>query len=358
MISWQTYYRPQKFSQLHLQQVSQQMQTLAQNGTLPQVLLFTGPKGTGKTSTARIIAAILNSKHNRKTIDYYYFQKQPTSTDYTFLDPDLQDPQIIQILNGNSYSVVEIDAASHRGIDDVRQLQEQVYLPPSLSQVTVYILDEVHMFTTEAFNALLKILEEPPAHAFFILATTEFHKIPATITSRCHLVNFTKATHAEIITALQNIIKQEKLKAEDEALNSIAELADGSFRDAVKLLQTIHHQGDITNQKVNELLIGNQNQQLHSLIQIILTKDQIKLIEFFAQLRQNNFDEKFFIKNLFQYLHQQLIANLKGEKNLTLTQAQATFLLQKMLSYQFNSQIPFLNLELIILEIICKKKKK
>ena len=140
---------------------------------------------------------------------------------------------------GSAVDVMEIDAASHRGIDDIRDLRERVNLTPAALPKKVYIIDEVHMLTTEAFNALLKTLEEPPAHVMFILATTEAHKVPETIVSRCVRINFTKATAAELMTSLARAAKGEGLKVDEEALVALAEGLDGSFREGHKLLEQL-----------------------------------------------------------------------------------------------------------------------
>jgi DNA polymerase-3 subunit gamma/tau len=358
MISWQTYYRPQKLSELHLVRVRQQMQKLAQTGRLPQVFLFAGPKGTGKTSTARIIAAMLNSAPNQEAVRHNY-QSTAASKDLLALqDPDLQDPEVNKILQGNSYTVVELDAASHRGIDDVRALQEQVYTPPAMSQVIVYILDEVHMFTTEAFNALLKVLEEPPTHAFFILATTERHKIPATISSRCTIVNFYRASLEEIQAALKRVIKAEKIVATQEAIEQIATLADGSFRDAVKFLQTVANAGDVSCENVAQYLVGDQKQFCQQLVKLILTKDQAGLVQFFAHIRSLNVAEDFFVTNFYQYLYAELIANINQEPGArALNQKQAQFLLTKLLAAPTQrAPISFLGLQLTLLDILTQAR--
>lgn len=343
MKSWQTYYRPQKLADLHLTKVREQMLKLTQHDSLPHVLLFAGPRGTGKTSTARILAAMLI---NTKSGDQLH-------------DPDLTDHEITDILQGKSYRVIEIDAASNRGIDDVRRIQEQVYARPAIGEVTVFIFDEVHMFTTEAFNALLKILEEPPQHAYFVLATTELHKIPATVMSRCTVVNFQRATDVELQTAFTKIIKAEKLTADDDALALLAQLADGSFRDGVKLLQTVSDLGAITVANINQNLVGNYHEQIKQLINIILTKDCQQIVTYFATLRANNVDEKYYLKNLLAFIYQQLVANITKDSAvpLLLTQTQAQFLLTNLLDVKIELGIPLLDLELHLLNIFTKGKK-
>lgn len=356
MSTWQTYYRPHNFSQLHLTSVRENMQALARSGRLARVWLFTGPRGTGKTSTARILAAMLATPANQPVIENNFFQDQPTKL-LPFADPDEKNSQVQKIFAGDSFSVIELDAASHRGIDDVRQLQEQMFMPPTIGTMAVYILDEVHMFTTEAFNALLKTLEEPPKHCFFILATTEKHKVPATVVSRCSLLDFHRASNQELVTSFQRILEAEKISAEPAALMEIADLAEGSFRDGVKLLQTVANYGEISLTKVNKYLVGNQEELLKELVKIILAKDELAAIDFFARLRQREADEKVFIKNLFNFLYQQLIANIKKDGQSLLSKNQAQFLLNHLLEVKLSAPLPYLDLELKVLEIFSKAKK-
>lgn len=180
-------------------------------GRLSHAYLFTGPRGVGKTSIARILAHEIN--------------KLPYTDENAHID------------------IVEIDAASNRGIDEIRDLREKVYIAPTSGKYKVYIIDEVHMLTPQAFNALLKTLEEPPAHVVFILATTEVHKLPATIISRTQRYSFHPADHKQLIAHLRHIADQEKVKISDEALALIAEHGDGSFRDSVGLLDQVTHGG-------------------------------------------------------------------------------------------------------------------
>ena len=198
---WHRYYRPQKIAELHLESVKKQLLPLLTAATFPQVLLFAGPKGTGKTSSARIIAALLNDPQNKAATDARF--KAADKNPPHFLEPDSNNPTLQEIFSGTSYLIQEIDAASNRGIDDIRMLKERVYIPPQFGSMSVYILDEAHMLTTEAWNALLKLLEEPPQHAVFIMATTEIHKIPDTVLSRASLVQFQTASNQELLDALK-----------------------------------------------------------------------------------------------------------------------------------------------------------
>lgn len=198
-------YRSRGFDEIVGQRhVTDLLATAVKNGAISHAYLFTGPRGTGKTSVARILAHEINGL--------------PYTDDSTHLD------------------IIEIDAASNRRIDDIRDLREKVHIAPSSASYKVYIIDEVHMLTGESFNALLKTLEEPPAHAIFILATTELHKVPATIISRTQRFHFRPGTADDIVAHLKNIASSENISIDDDALRLIAQHSEGGFRDSVSLL--------------------------------------------------------------------------------------------------------------------------
>src|SRR5215469_4743338 len=192
-------YRPQHISDLDSASVRQTLYAVLQKN-IPHAFLFTGPKGLGKTSTARIVAKVVNCEKRKKG------ETEPCNI----------CSQCVSIASGTNVDVLEIDAASNRGIDEIRELKEKIRLAPVLAIQKVYIIDEVHMLTTEAFNALLKTLEEPPEHAMFILCTTEAHKVPETIVSRCFQIMFKPATDQEIARSLERVAKGENLKIEKD----------------------------------------------------------------------------------------------------------------------------------------------
>lgn len=214
-------YRPQKISELDLVAVRERLEKALSSGKdLPHAWLFQGPRGTGKTSAARILAKYINCEAKK--------------------DKPCNKCEIcLGITSGSCPDVIEIDAASNRGIDEIRELRERVGLAPMQAKFKVYIIDEAHMLTTEAANALLKTLEEPPAHAVFILCTTEAEKLPETVRSRCAEVKFSKPSIEEITDKLERVAKGEDMRYEKGDLREIAAAAKGSFRDAIKLLEQV-----------------------------------------------------------------------------------------------------------------------
>lgn len=358
-MSWNKTYRPTQVSDLHLDFVRTQIQRMVDAGKIPQALLFAGPKGTGKTSTSRIIGAIVNDLKNEKQVESVYFKNEKPKRKLENPDPTTQFNQ--NIFAGTSFVVQEMDAASNRGIDDIRQLKTRAYLPPQEGKMSVFILDEAHMLTTEAFNALLKLLEEPPEHVIFILATTELHKIPDTIVSRCQLVEFKKATDREILNRLKSILLSENIPYDDEALEIITKSADGSFRDAIKLLELSAQSGKVTTAEVNIFTSLAVSNEVNQLIKNLLNKDEAAVVTLFESLRAKTVDQQFFHKSVLESLHYSLLQNLKiksGESIINRTVAQ--FLLQELSSSQLSdaAPIPHLKLELKILELIDRSKNK
>jgi len=215
-------WRPKTFEELIGQErITRTLQNAIRSGRTSHAYLFAGHRGTGKTTTARILAKALNCANG------------PTPT------PDNTCPQCEAINKGVSMDVIEIDGASNTSVDDVRDLKEKIVLVPTEGRYKVYIIDEVHMLSTSAFNALLKTLEEPPAHAVFVLVTTEPHRIPATVLSRCQRFDFRRVSFAEITERLRTIAKQDGIMIDDAALAQIARTADGSVRDAESVLDQL-----------------------------------------------------------------------------------------------------------------------
>lgn len=245
-------YRPQTIDEIDITTVRVSLTNILKSGNIPHAFLFAGPRGTGKTSLARILAKAINCERTASSVQ-------------GIVEPCNKCEQCKSITNGSNIDVIEMDAASNRGIDDIRVLRDAVKLSPANSKAKIYIIDECHMLTTEASNALLKTLEEPPAHVYFILATTNPEKLPETVKSRTTLIQFTKATSEEIKRSLERIIKKEELKIKTEDLDKIIKLAKGSFRDATKSLE--QHVSDATFLK-NDLEIDSSE-----LVLSIIKKD-------------------------------------------------------------------------------------
>lgn len=270
-------YRPQTFAELLIQDhVKNTLMRAIEHNRLANAYLFAGPRGVGKTTSARILAKSLNCLASDK----------PTIT------PCNQCSACVEITQSRSLDVLEIDGASNRGIDQVRELRENIKYAPASLRYKVYIIDEVHMLTKEAFNALLKTLEEPPSHAKFIFATTSAHEVPLTILSRCQRFDFRKATPAEIIQRLKWIAEKESVKISSEALSAIARRADGAIRDAeglLDLLSTYTPQG-IELSHVEELLGLVPANILFKYAEMIADADPKPTIEFIDHIFVSGYD--------------------------------------------------------------------
>ncbi len=360
-MTWYRKYRPKKIKDLDLDSVREVLLSMMDKGKIPQVLLFAGPKGTGKTSASRIIGAVLNDPANDTVVDQVYFQKKENKKQ-KLKEPDCDNEIAQKIFEGHSFIVQEMDGASNRGIDDIRMLQDKVMMPPHQGKVAVYILDEVHMLTKEAFNALLKLLEEPPEHAVFVLATTELDKVPSTIVSRCFQIKFHKATDQEIKNRLKKIAKAEKLDIEQGSLDLIIAQADGSFRDAVKLLEFSVQNDKVSFDKVKSLVGADLNSYSQQLIEAIVNKDEQLVVNTFLELRSLNIREKVFYKTLFFYLHQNILDSFKDQQanKVKVQKKVAVYLLKRFLSIDLElySPINYLSLEINILELIEQAKGK
>lgn len=268
-------YRPQKLEELDISEVRESLKKVVNSGKIPHAFLFSGPKGTGKTSAARILAKILNcdspSPRLRK-------DKEPCN----------KCDQCISITKGSNIDVIELDAASHRGIDDVRLLTDAVKLAPASARKKVYIIDEAHMLTTEASNALLKTLEEPPSHVAIILATTNPEKLIPTIRSRATNIVFGKAGIEEMVSSLTRIVKGEKIKVEKEALSLIAQASEGSFRDAAKILEQISTEKKNPDAKfVEEFLYKKKSFSAEEFIEVLSQRDTKKALEIISLVTRN-----------------------------------------------------------------------
>src|SRR5438552_491166 len=293
-------YRPQVFDHVvgqHL--ITDTLKNAILSDRVAHGYIFSGGRGVGKTTTARILAKCLNCV------------KGPTVT------PCGACPSCKEIAAGNSVDVLEIDAASNRGIDEIRELRETVRYLPARDRYKVFIIDEVHMLTTEAFNALLKTLEEPPPRSLFILATTEPHKLPTTIQSRCQHFAFRLLDYAEIYSELERISAAEGIRADEKALSAIAQAAEGSLRDALSILdQMIAACGDhLDDARVRQLLGVVPASFMRELVQAIHAGDGRQALELVNRLAAEGYELGHFCGELTRYVRDLMIARSCGAES-------------------------------------------
>ena len=290
-------YRPQNFEELVGQaHITDLLRKSIESGRIAHAFLFCGPRGIGKTSCARILAKSLNC------------QNGPT------LKPCGECSACLEIANGNSFDVIEIDGASNRGIDEIRTLRENVKFAPSYGRYKIYIVDEVHMLTSDAFNAFLKTLEEPPEHVKFIFATTEVHKVPATILSRCQRFDFKRIQVEVIMDNLKSICVKENLKANEEALFAIAKASQGSMRDALSVLDQLSALSDkgIDAADVFSMLGMVEIEFLFDLTDALIARSCVKALDIFNQIIERGKDIKQLGKDLTEHFRHLMIVKVGG----------------------------------------------
>ena len=291
-------YRPKNFAEIVGQKhIVQTLENALKNDRIGQAYLFTGPRGTGKTSIARILAKTVNCENPKNLL------------------PCEKCAACEMISEGKSLDIIEIDAASNTGVDNIRELRETVNLPPTSLKYKVYIIDEVHMLSTGAFNALLKTLEEPPKHVIFILATTEIHKVPATIISRCQRFDFSRLPLQNIIEKLTLIAKSEKVKIDQESLEMIAISAEGGMRDAESLLGQIISLEDknITIKEVEQILGTTDRKMTKNIAEMIILNDSTGAIQNINELLENGYDLQVFTKSLINFLRQLMLLKVNPQ---------------------------------------------
>jgi len=292
-------YRPQKIADLDLPEVSDKINSIISSETDFQSLLFAGPKGSGKTSAARIIAKAINCLKIKKG------------------EACGECENCLEIEKGNSLDIIEIDAASNRGIDDVRGLKENAYLSPIRLKKKIFIIDEVHMLTKEAFNALLKIIEEPPKNTLFILCTTDAQKIPETVLSRLLRVNFRKGKEEDLERSLAKVIKGEKIEISDEAKKEIILNSDGSFRNLQKTFNEIVLQfgNKIDKEQVEKYFTVNRGEYGGEELEKDLKEGRIKkIVEKLEKMAEKGVDFGELRLKWLEYFHQKMLLNLDDRK--------------------------------------------
>ncbi|URN95528.1 MAG: DNA polymerase III subunit gamma/tau [Candidatus Pristimantibacillus lignocellulolyticus] len=293
-------WRPQMFKDMVGQQhIIQTLQNAIREQRVSHAYLFNGPRGTGKTTTAKVLAKAVNCEHGPS------------------IEPCNQCDNCIGITEGHIMDVVEIDAASNRGIDEIRDIRDKVRYAPTEVRFKVYIIDEVHMLTAEAFNALLKTLEEPPPHVIFILATTEPHKLPATIISRCQRFDFRQVSTSEQVERLQEICEEEGIEATNEALAYIARLSEGGMRDAISLLEQTAAFADrnITLEAAVDVTGGIAAEQFYQLAEAIKERDVSKMLPLVEGLMQGGKSPDKCMENLIYYFRDLLVLKLAPQGN-------------------------------------------
>ncbi|OGH52486.1 MAG: DNA polymerase III, subunit gamma and tau [Candidatus Levybacteria bacterium RIFCSPLOWO2_12_FULL_37_7] len=319
-------YRPQKIEELDSKDLRERLYPVL-SSSVAHAFLFTGPKGLGKTSTARIVAKAVNcekrfainkeQKTKNKEQKGKILGSELKVKSVEDIEPCNECAQCISITNGSSLDVLEIDGASNRGIEEIRDLREKIKLLPVSAKKKVYIIDEVHMLTTDAFNALLKTLEEPPVHAMFIFCTTEAHKVPGTIVSRCFHVQFHIATDEELISSFHRIGKGEKLSIDEEVFGEVAKLSDGSFREGAKILEelVLGSGGEkITKELLEEKYqVASIKYYVENIVSHLKNKDTKFALSTVEDVIEKGTDIKYFLEQLISKLHVDLLMQVGVE---------------------------------------------
>lgn len=282
-------YRPNNFDTVFGQEyIKKSIQNALDQNKLAHAYLFSGPRGVGKTTIARIIAKSVNCIKNGISSK-----------------PCLSCENCVSIAEGNNLDIIEIDAASNRGIDEIRSLKESINYQPVRCRMKVYIIDEIHMLTNEAFNALLKTLEEPPKHAIFILATTEINKLPDTIISRCICYNFKTLSENEAIDMMRNCVEKENIKIDDDSLKLIFKKSGGSARDAFSILEQISSTNfgeDITEELVKKTLGMVSREYFVKFNEYLKNEQKEELVKFVDEMYEDGIQIEQFLKDFCDFL--------------------------------------------------------
>jgi DNA polymerase-3 subunit gamma/tau len=351
-------YRPQTFSEVIGQEYIVQTLTnaISSEGMLSHAYLFSGPRGSGKTSLARLLAKAVNCQNLTSNIQHLKSNYEPCN----------KCSSCLEINQGSALDLIEIDAASNRGIDEIRELRDGIKFAPTKSKYKVFIIDEAQQLTKEAANALLKTLEEPPSHAIFVLATTEIHKMIPTIISRCQRFDFRKLTAQEIVKQLEAISKREEVKVEKEALELISSNSQGSSRDAIGMLDqaitfcTDKKDKQITAKEVRELLGLVEISVVKQFVNYLKNKDAKGAVNYLNEIYEKGTDLEVFAKALINYLRDILVLRITQQVDSGFTEEELQRMLKIFLQAQNQmkySPIPQLPLELAIVEALQVEQK-
>jgi len=345
-------YRPQTIDDLDLKDVRKELKKILSQDSIPQAFLFAGPKGTGKTSAARILAKAVNCSQSDS------FQ------------PCNQCQVCKEITRGTSLDVIEIDAASNTGIDDVRSLKEKIGLAPIKAKYKVYIMDEVHMLSTKAFNALLKTLEEPPSHVIFVLCTTDPDKIIPTVMSRLIRIDFHRATPDELKRSLKKVIQGENLTVDKAVIENIIQISDGGFRDAQKILENLvlNLGKEINLEEAEEFLGQWRKRKPETVISLIANQKMDEVVEIGEKLVEEGADFDSYLQKLLTLVQKLIFVKVGAEKRQDLNQLAEKFKVNDLVELsdlfseaayrQKNALLPQLPFQLAVVKYLGKRQEK